>query len=97
MHKSAHSGKGEEEMPQWRPGQTFYPSHKMAMQVWLSSTGRLQYRSSLLLSRITVPVLFYLFNKRAYLAGGRAVVGSVTPRQDMYAPILVGSSQGKNL
>ena len=28
MHKSAHSGKGEKEMPQWRPDQTFYPSHK---------------------------------------------------------------------
>jgi hypothetical protein len=32
MHKSAHSGKGEKEMPQWRPDQTFYPSPKMAMQ-----------------------------------------------------------------
>ena len=26
-------------MPQWRPDQTFYPSHKTAMQVWLSPTG----------------------------------------------------------
>jgi multidrug efflux pump subunit AcrB len=52
--------------------------------------------ASLLLSRMTVPVLFYLFNKRAYRAGSRVVVGAVTSDEDIYSPLLAGSQGGRN-
>jgi multidrug efflux pump subunit AcrB len=53
--------------------------------------------ASLLLSRMTVPVLFYLFNKHVYGVSSRALVGAVTSDEDMYSALLVGSQKGRNL
>ena len=53
--------------------------------------------ASLLLSRMTVPVLYYLFHKRAYGVSSRALVGTVVSDQDIYTAVLVGSQKGKNL
>jgi multidrug efflux pump subunit AcrB len=53
--------------------------------------------ASLLLSRITVPVLFYLFNKRVYPVSSRTVGGAVTSDEDIYSTLLVTSHKGKNL
>jgi len=52
--------------------------------------------ASLLLSRLTVPVLFYLFNKHVYGVRSRAVVGVVTSGEDIYSTVWVGSQKGKN-
>jgi multidrug efflux pump subunit AcrB len=52
--------------------------------------------ASLLLSRVTVPVLFYLFNKHVYAVSGRTVVGAATSDEDMYSTLLVGSQKGEN-
>jgi multidrug efflux pump subunit AcrB len=52
--------------------------------------------ASLLLSRMTVPVLFYLFNKHVYRVRSRPVVGAVTSDEDMYSTLLVGSQKGEN-
>ena len=41
--------------------------------------------ASLLLSRMTVPVLFYLFNKHVCRVSSRTVVGVVTSDEDIYA------------
>jgi len=51
--------------------------------------------ASLLLSRVTVPVLFYLFNKHAHDVSGRTAVGAVTDK-DMYSMPLVESQNGEN-
>ena len=53
--------------------------------------------ASLLLSRMTVPVLFYLFNKHVYRVSSRTVVGVVTSDEDIYSTLLVRSHKGKNL
>jgi hypothetical protein len=53
--------------------------------------------ASLLLSRMTVPVLFYLFNRHVYLVSSRTVVGVVTADEDIYSSLLVGSHKGKDL
>ncbi|MBZ5608572.1 MAG: efflux RND transporter permease subunit [Acidobacteriia bacterium] len=52
--------------------------------------------ASLLLSRMTVPVLYYLFKKHAYRFSSRTVAGAVTSDEDMYSTLLVGSQNGKN-
>jgi multidrug efflux pump subunit AcrB len=54
--------------------------------------------ASLLLSRMTVPVLFYLFNKHIYnRVARRTGVGAVTSNEDIYSALLVGSQKGKKL
>ena len=53
--------------------------------------------ASLLLSRMTVPVLFYLFRKRAYGVRSLSVVDAVTSDEDNYSTFLVGSQKGKYL
>ena len=53
--------------------------------------------ASLLLSRMTVPVLFYMFNKHAYGVSSRTPVGMVTSDEDVYSTVLVRSQKGKNL
>jgi multidrug efflux pump subunit AcrB len=53
--------------------------------------------ASLLLSRMTVPVLYYLFHKHACGVSRRAVASAVTPDEEMYSALLVGSQKGKNL
>jgi hypothetical protein len=46
---------------------------------------------------MTVPVLFYLFNKHVYGVKSRTVVGAVPLDEDMYSTLLVGSQKGKHL
>jgi uncharacterized membrane protein len=53
--------------------------------------------ASLLLSRMTVPVLFYLVNKHAYGFSGRAVSAAVKSDEGIYSTHLVGSHKGRNL
>jgi multidrug efflux pump subunit AcrB len=53
--------------------------------------------ASLLFSRMTVPVLFYLFNKHVYRASSRTVVGVVTSDEDIYSALSVRSHKGKGL
>ena len=53
--------------------------------------------ASLLLSRMTVPVLFYLVNKHAHDVSSRAVVYAVMPGEDISSTSWVGSQKGKNL
>ena len=53
--------------------------------------------ASLLLSRMTVPVLFYLFNKHVYRVSSRTAVGVGTSDEDIYSTLLVTSHKGKNL
>jgi multidrug efflux pump subunit AcrB len=50
--------------------------------------------ASLLLSRMTVPVLFYLLNNHVYGVNSRAVVGAVTSDEDVYSTVLVRSRKG---
>jgi multidrug efflux pump subunit AcrB len=50
--------------------------------------------ASLLLSRMTVPVLFYLFNKHVYGVSGRTEVCGVTSDEDVYSTVLVRSRKG---
>ena len=52
--------------------------------------------ASLLLSRMTVPVLFYLVNKHAHGVSSRTVVGAATSDEDIYSTLLVRSHKGKN-
>jgi multidrug efflux pump subunit AcrB len=52
--------------------------------------------ASLLLSRMTVPVVFYLFNKHVYGVRSRTVAGAVTSDEDIFT-LLVGSHKGKSL
>jgi multidrug efflux pump subunit AcrB len=47
--------------------------------------------ASLLLSRMTVPVLFYLFNKHEYGVSTPAEVGTVTPDEETYSALFAGS------
>jgi hypothetical protein len=53
--------------------------------------------ASLLLSRMTVPVLFYLFNKHVYDVSSRTVIGAVTSDEVIYSTLLVRSQKEKNL
>jgi multidrug efflux pump subunit AcrB len=53
--------------------------------------------ASLLLSRMTVPVLFYVFNKHVYRVSSETAVGVGTPDEDIYSTILITSHKGKNL
>ena len=48
--------------------------------------------ASLLLSRMTVLVLFYLLNKRVYGVSSRAVLG--VSDEDVYSTVLVRSGKG---
>ena len=51
--------------------------------------------ASLLLSRMTVPVLFYLFNKHAHGVSSRATVYAVMPAEDICSTSLVGFEERK--
>src|SRR5579871_932643 len=51
--------------------------------------------ASLLLSRMTVPVLFYMFNKHLYGISRRTVAGVATPDDEIYPTVLVTSYKGK--
>ena len=53
--------------------------------------------ASLLLSRMTVPLLFYLCNKNAYGVRSRALVSADTRAADVYSMSCVGSQKEKNL
>ena len=53
--------------------------------------------ASLLLSRVSVPVLFYLVNKHPHGVSRRTVVDAVASDEDMYRALLVGSQKEKNL
>ena len=52
--------------------------------------------ASLLLSRMTVPVLYYLFNKHAHSVNSRAVSCAVTSDEDLCSALLVGSQKEEN-
>ena len=52
--------------------------------------------ASLLLSRMTVPVLYYLFHRHANGVSSRVVVCAVTSDEDLCSTLLVGSQKGKN-
>jgi hypothetical protein len=47
--------------------------------------------ASLLLSRMTVPVLFYLFNKHEYAVSTPAEVVTVTPDEETCSALFAGS------
>jgi multidrug efflux pump subunit AcrB len=53
--------------------------------------------ASLLLSRMMVPVLFYMFNKHGYCVSSQSSAGVVTPDEDVYCTVLVSSQRGRNL